>query len=172
MALKPLSQYNEQLIQQFREQLSVLEKSGQQSTREDPALVARRLTNVIPRETSVWNDKIGPFFTADGVVTLLGITKQAVSKQADAGKLLRLRTPDHRTVYPTFQFREDGVSLPHLASVLHALERGVNDPWTWALWLNTPTRTFDGRSAVEMLWAGSVPEVVAAAEHAAASWAA
>ena len=66
------------------------------------------------------------------------------------------------------QFRADGAIVPHLAAVLHALAGGVDDPWTWALWLAArDPGGFDGLSAYEWLAVGRDPAPLLAEARAA-----
>lgn len=118
-----------------------------------------------------WADILGPCVASGVIQHALGVGRAALSKAVRERRALRLETSDHRTLYPTFQVR-NGALVPGLSEVLPILEAGVNDPWTWAQWLNTPLRGRDGveRRHIDRLASGDIVDVVAAARRDAASW--
>jgi len=124
--------------------------------------------------TNPWAEIIGPSYTSGSLQEALGIERGAVSKAVKELRLLRLETPERVNLYPAFQIRE-GRMAPHLRPVLEALRLGVNDPWTWAQWLNTQRRDADGQPLprnIDRLFAGDASTVLAKARQDAATWAA
>lgn len=122
--------------------------------------LARRMVDVVP-EPSRWDDLLGPFYTTGQVGKLLGgISRQAVADRRDRRTLLGLKTADGVIVYPTFQFGERNEVLTGLAEVLQRFRDSHVDDWTLAGWLVSPSRTLEGRSAVEWLRQGLDPEPV------------
>jgi hypothetical protein len=132
-----------------------------------PDLV-HRMTSAVEITWSPWQEVIGPVYTTKGVCKLLGITRQAVHQLVQKRALLRLVTDDKVSVYPAFQFAEGGRRLPGLKQVLDALAKGIDDEWTWAQWLNSAAE--DAPSAVELMWAGRIDEVLAEAVSDALRW--
>ncbi len=116
-------------------------------------------------------DIVGPCYSSGGLQKELGVGRAALSKAVRERRALRLDTSDQRTLYPAFQVRNSAL-VPGLSEVLPILGAGVDDPWTWAQWLNTPLRGGDGveRRHIDRLAAGEVAGVVAAARRDAASW--
>src|SRR5438477_5251207 len=68
----------------------------------------------------------GGAFTVTQAATHMGITRQAVDKRRNAGKLLAISTGRHGFRYPAWQFDDSGV-LPGLEDVLNVL--GDHDAW-------------------------------------------
>ena len=59
------------------------------------------------------------------------------------------------------------------AAALDVLRTGVDNPWTWAQWLNTPLTDDDGveqPANIERLREGQLADVLLEAEHDAAAW--
>ncbi|WP_313354521.1 hypothetical protein [Microbacterium sp.] len=86
--------------------------------------------------------------------------------------LLKLTTSDGVELYPAFQIR-DGKPVVGLADVLRVLRTGVDAPWAWAQWLNTPLADEDGveqPANIKRLREGQLADVLRAAEHDAAVW--
>ena len=128
--------------------------------------------NILLRERDLGYDaKGGPFYDAAGLATLRGVTRQAIHAQMKKRHILGVKTGDGDTLFPAFQFGPRGEPLPQLREVLSALVPGDVDGWGSALWLNTPVTRFSGRTAVELLRAGDVSPVLAAAAHDAGPWA-
>jgi hypothetical protein len=138
----------------------------------DPDQVAQRMAAVLPT-AEPYDSVCGPFYDTAGLVAWLGLSRQAVHHRAKAGLVLGCPTEDGRTVYPAWQFTEDGTTIPHLAEVLGALRAGTDSPWTQALWLCAPAEELDGSTPAEWLAAGNdAAPVLVAARADAARWAA
>lgn len=116
---------------------------------------------------------IGPCYTDTSVARVLHITTADVIKRRARNDLLALETADHVLVYPSLQIRS-GEVVPNLRTVLRALRDGIDDPWTWALWLNSKPPTVGNEaqrlSRLEQLFAGETDLVVRAARRTAYSW--
>jgi len=98
---------------------------------------------------SVWDDRVGPFYSAATVSTLLSITRQATHKKMQRRQLLGLPVGGD-VVYPTFQFHGTE-PLPHLSDVLTQLDPDDRDRWGDALWLLTPLDTEGGPTPADLL---------------------
>jgi hypothetical protein len=98
---------------------------------------------------------------------MLHIEQVAVADAAAELRVLRLRTADGRNLYPAFQVQDDHLHS-HLREVLLVLKSGINDPWTWAQWLNTEMVTEP--TPMSRLWAGDLSGVLREAEHDAWAW--
>lgn len=83
-------------------------------------------------------------------------------------------TAEGELIYPVWQFQDDGELLPGLPAVLEVLASGINDGWTWALWLQTVVPgELDGKTVTEWLRdGGDVEPVLQLAANDAAAWAA
>lgn len=124
-----------------------------------------------PPGANPWADIVGPCYTAASLARTLGWTEAKVNMAADSLALLRLTTSDGVELYPAFQV-QDGEPQGDLADVLRVLRTGINDPWTWAQWLNT-SLTDEGVAQptnMERLREGQLADVLLEAEHDAASW--
>jgi|GEM_PF-461088 len=140
--------------------------------------VADQVVDRLPIAASPWAEIVGPCYTSGSLQRELGRGRAAISKAVAELRLLRLTTADGQTVYPAFQI-VDGAVVHGMRDVLTALQRGIDDEWTWAQWLNTPVAdraTGDDagrrRRNIERMIDGEVDVVVQAAERTAASWAA
>ena len=139
----------------------------------DPAELGRRAARAVAAGAA-WSAEVGPFYdTAGAQEALGGVSKQAVSARATAGRLLALRlAPDgtarDRLVYPVWQFVP--AVLRHLPRVLaaagHEPERDTSG-WTIATWLTTPDPRFGDRTPLELMRADHVDQVLAAASDVA-----
>lgn len=95
-----------------------------------------------------------------------------MSEAVDSLSLLRVTTSDGVELYPAFQV-QGGKPMNELAKVLGVLRTGVNDPWMWTQWLNTPLTDDDGverPTNAQRLREGQLGDVLLEAEHDAASW--
>lgn len=111
------------------------------------------------------DERIGPFYRADGVARWMGITLQAFNELVREHRLLALTSSSGTLVFPTFQFGPTGELLPHLADLLQFLDPDGRDPLGSALWLNRPAERFSGLTPAEKLRAGGALEVLAAARQ-------
>lgn len=103
---------------------------------------------------------VGPFYDTTRVLTLLDVSKQAVSDSKQAvsdrrkhGSVLAMRTRDGLWVYPVFLFEGRRVR-PELTGVFRVF-RG-HDGWTACVWLTTRNDELEGRSPVEWLVHGLI----------------
>ena len=116
---------------------------------------------------------VGPCYSYAGIARQLRRSAQEIAALVEECELVALTTSDDYEVFPTFQV-EDGRVVPNLAPVIHALQRGIDDPWTWALWLNSPPSGVGGNDAqtsrIQQLIDGELDRVLRAAERTAASW--
>ncbi|WP_150951600.1 hypothetical protein [Microbacterium testaceum] len=116
---------------------------------------------------SPWAAIVGPCYTVLSFSRALKATPAAILEATAAIRVLRLPTADGSAVFPAFQVR-GGQVAPDLQSVLKVLRGGIDDPWTWAQWLNTPR--LNGVIQIDELWAGNVAEVMRDAGHDAWVW--
>ncbi len=116
---------------------------------------------------SPWADIVGPCYTVESLSRALVLSPVEVADAADDLTVLRLRTRDDVDLFPPFQVR-DGCVHPHLREVLTILRRGVDDPWTWAQWLNAEVR--GEPSHMSCLWSGDLGGVLRDARHVAWAW--
>lgn len=120
-------------------------------------------------------DAIGPCYTEESIAAELGHSPEEIAALVQGDCLLAVTTSDGHVVFPAFQL-DHGRMVRGLAPVLRMLRKGINDPWTWALWLNsTPPFSADdhdapGSSRMAQLIDGEVETVVLAAYHSAKSW--
>lgn len=136
--------------------------------------LAKRMANIIPRNLSgnAMAEKVGPFYDGAGVQSWLGITRQALLKRRSTRNILGCRTADGHWIYPVWQFQEDGKLIPGLPDVLRALSAGMDDGWTWALWLvGTVSDQLDGKTVIQWLTdGGDLQPVLRLAATDAAAW--
>jgi len=130
--------------------------------------LADRLVAALPDAGAAWREVVGPVYTSQGLQKWLGITRQAISQHAQSRRFLRLITADGVSVFPSFQFDDEGQYLPHAKDVLDALAQGIDDPWTWATWLNTPDN--EGQTYADRMRAGQWQLVCEHARDDAAAW--
>lgn len=101
---------------------------------------------------SEWDRLVGPFYNLEGVSRWQGEPEEVIRKDS---RFLRLPTADGEMLFPTFQFGPNGELLPHLDEVIWILRFGLENEWSWALWLNTPLDVWGGRTAAQMLRAST-----------------
>lgn len=158
-----------EIASSVQDQLLSLARSGEDLTSLGPgADVALLMVSRLPVVKNPWADIVGSCYTSGSLQRELGIKRGAVSKAVKEMRLLRLSTSDGKTLYPTFQVRH-GRLVPGLDRVLRELSEGINDPWTWAQWLNTE---YEGARAIDRIAAGDIESVVLEARNDAAAWAA
>lgn len=103
------------------------------------------------------------------VADLLGISRQAVSELIGSGRLLGLRHGREWRL-PAWQLDGDTAEgyLPGIVDLQHVFPGGVT---SLTLWVQQPNADLDGRRPVDVLHAGGVSQVVAAARVlTAAAW--
>lgn len=116
---------------------------------------------------AMWNDTVGPFYSTEGVMQLLGgVSKQAVSDRVRRHRLLALRTGSGRLVYPAAQFHDERV-VDGLGDVLDVLVPDDTEAWMVASWLTTPDPALDDRTPLDALRDGDRADVVRAAREVA-----
>jgi hypothetical protein len=153
-------------VQAFAERVSLEKENLDEAAAE---LIDRLYWEIVRSgQTASWDDAVGPVYRTDTVAKLLGVSKQAVSQRAERLSLLRLKTSDGFAIYPVFQFGEDGQPVRGLRMVLRCLASGVDDPFTWAIWLNSPAG--QGGTFAELLKQGRARDVVAQAKADASAW--
>jgi hypothetical protein len=93
-------------------------------------------------------ERAGGLVPTSWVAEHLQVSRQAVEKRRDAGRLLAVRGSGGSYLYPLCQFSEDGV-LPGLEEALAAFE--VTDPWMRLAGLVNASPALSGRSVIEVL---------------------
>lgn len=116
-----------------------------------------------------WAEIIGPCYTATSMARTLGWTEAEAIEAGKHLRLLMLRTDDDVLLFPAFQLL-DGKVVKGLPRVLLILEIGIDDPWTWAQWLNTELPGEDPPRNIQYLYDGRLDEVLRDAEHDAWAW--
>lgn len=96
-------------------------------------------------------------------------TRSTASRWKSAGKVFSVTFQD-RTLYPDFQFRDDGQPLPVIAAVLAALPDGLTG-WALALWFDQPL-VHDGRWVAPVEVLGNPDLSLTLARGTAGEWAA
>jgi biotin operon repressor len=111
----------------------------------------------------------GGTLSAEKVGEVLGISRQAVEKRRQAGKLLALTIGRHGYRYPVWQLNESG-TLPGLEQALGVLSS--HDQWMQTVFFVSRNPRLNNRTPIEMLEAGEIERVLNAAsvygEHGAA----
>ncbi len=120
---------------------------------------------------------LGPFYDTAGLVSWLGISRQALFDRVRRGTVLACRTADGHLVYPSLQFGRNGQVRAGIQEAVGAFVRRGVDGWSIGAWLTTPSAVFGGESAVDYLVvhrssAAAVKHVAEAARADAAAWAA
>lgn len=93
----------------------------------------------------------GGALTEEEVAKNLGISRQAVDKRREAGKLLALSIGRHGYRYPIWQFTDCG-ALPGLEDVLNVL--APHDEWMQLLFFVSSNPRLNGRTPAEALERG------------------
>lgn len=139
-----------------------------------PETVIQDIVDRLGVTKSPWADIVGPCYTSGSLQRELGVERGAVSRAVKEFRALRLPTADGRNLYPAFQVRNRQL-VPGLKEVLTVLQSGIDDPWTWAQWLNIPLADENGEDqprAIDLLANGDLETVLVEARHDAAAWAA
>jgi hypothetical protein len=98
----------------------------------------------------------GGTLSAEKVGEILGITRQAVEKRRQMGKLLALTIGRHGYRYPVWQFSESG-TLPGLEQVLGVL--AAHDQWMQTAFFVSKNPRLNNRTPIEMLEGGEIERV-------------
>lgn len=106
-------------------------------------------------------DEHGGTLTAEQVAQTIGISRQAVEKRRQAGKLVALATGRHGYRYPVWQFSDSG-TLPGLEEALGVL--ASHDEWMQTLFFVTKNARLGHRTPIEFLKAGRLAQVLDAAQ--------
>ncbi|MBM3715518.1 MAG: hypothetical protein FJW64_07260, partial [Actinobacteria bacterium] len=103
-----------------------------------------------------WARVVGPCYTAEAIQRVLGIDRTERERATTELHLLTLTTSDNVVLYPAFQV-DQGRLVDGLTAVLAVLRSGIDDPWTWAQWLNTvPVEGDDTRRRIDALRDGAL----------------
>lgn len=119
--------------------------------------------------TNPWARIVGPCFTGASIAEALSLSEAEVQVRTAQLQLLALETDEEVLFYPAFQVHEGRV-IDGLEAVLRVLQTGVDDPWTWAQWLNTSVPHDDPPRMIDALRAGHLDIVLLSARDDAASW--
>lgn len=108
----------------------------------------------------------GGSLSSDEAARLLGISKTAVLKRLEAGKLLAWREERLKAArFPSWQFNESGELLAGLVSTLACLnENRTLDAWARILFFLQNRADLDGRRPLDQLRRGEVEVVLLAAQ--------
>lgn len=138
----------------------------------EPSVMAEKMVASIPTRHE-YGQLVGPFYDTTGLRKWLSLSRQALAARVEAGSLLACTTQDGSLVYPAWQFRPDGKTVPHLPALIKILRKSAATPWTVAAWLRAPGgEAVDGMDAVSWLADGGDPEpLLAEARDDAARWA-
>lgn len=117
---------------------------------------------------SPWAEIVGPCYLVATFARATGMTEEEVRTAAAELRVLMLITLDGVELLPSFQVR-DGEVVPRLRPILETLKSGIDDPWTWAQWLNVEAEG-TGRH-IDNLWAGAFEPTELGAKHTAWAWA-
>lgn len=153
-----------------------LAEQGRRLDLGDPGALAERMLAALPTVHPA-DEPLGPFYDTAGLVSWLGISRQALFDRVRRGTVLACRTSDGHLLYPSLQFSRQGVVRPGIQEAVGAFVRRGADGWAVGAWLTTPSEVFDGHSAVDYLVvhrssATAVERVATAAAADAAAWAA
>ena len=134
-----------------------------------PDQLADRLMASLPL-AGMWDESVGPFYDAAGVMRLRRMSRQALRGLESTRDVLVVRTTDGVQLYPSFQFTEDGTSLPSLRDVIVLVDPGNQDPWGAALWLNARSEELDFSTPAEALRDGRRSDVIDLAYRIGSAW--
>lgn len=82
-----------------------------------------------------WAEIVGPGDTEEPLLLKLRWSTGELAEAVCELRVLQLITSDGMAVHPAFQLR-GGRVVECLREVLTVLRSGIDDPWTWARWLN------------------------------------
>lgn len=138
----------------------------------DPEQIADAMVAALPLGHA-FDQITGPFYDTSGLTRWLGVSRQALHQKVARHALLACPLDDGGVVYPTWQFLDNGATVPSLPDVLATLTEGSDDRWLIALWLRAPSDDLDGAGPADWLRQGGDPRrVIEAAGRVASSWAA
>ncbi|MBT2496207.1 hypothetical protein J7E45_11360 [Microbacterium sp. ISL-59] len=116
-----------------------------------------------------WVKIIGPCYTVSSMARALGWMEAEVTTGGNSLRLLMLTSDEGVLLFPAFQVNA-GAIVAGLREVLRVLQTGVEDPWTWAQWLNSEPSEADPKTSIQLLYDGRIDEVLRDAEQDARSW--
>ena len=138
----------------------------------DPEDIADAMVAVLP-QSHVFDEISGPFYDTSGLTRRLDISRQALHQRVARHAVLACPLEDGGVVYPTWQFLDNGATIPSLTDVLATLADGTDDGWMMALWMRAPSEDLDDNPPSEWLRAGGDPQrVIEKAGQVASSWSA
>ena len=106
----------------------------------------------------------GGAYDLEQVRTLMrGVSRQAIDKRVQEGRLLAVPGPSNRRSYPTLQFNPDGTVVDGLKAVCEVLP--TSNPWTVLNFLAQPDDRLRGRKPIDVLKEGKIDLVVEAARR-------
>lgn len=119
---------------------------------EGPAKAGRRLALVLAAET-LWQDQLGPLLKShEAREALGGVSRAALGKAFQSGRLLRLRDERGRMRYPAWQFDPAAQSVrPGVSDVLALFRERDGDDWEVATFFTNPSPELDGQRPVSLL---------------------
>jgi hypothetical protein len=138
----------------------------------DPEDIADAMVAALPLG-HVFDEVSGPFYDTAGLSRWLQMSRQALHQRVARHAILACPLDGDGVVYPTWQFLDNGATIPSLAEVLATLAEGTDDAWMIALWMRAPSEDLEGEPPSGWLRNGRDPErVIAMAYQVASSWAA
>jgi hypothetical protein len=150
------------LFIELANELTLVDPEGKLAARVTDSRVLARTLVASMGSADVWSEAIGPVYDVAGVMRILGISKQAISKREN---LLALTTGSGRVVYPAFQF-VGAKAVDGISQIKVLLPNDLISPWDLASWLNAPESDLGGKKPIEFLRRGIVEPVLLSA----ASW--
>lgn len=91
---------------------------------------------------------------------VLGVSRQAIAKARDDGRLVAVPTGPHRFVYPSWQFGPSG-PLRGLRELRQVLDAGEGDVWTLVAFVLARNSRLDGETPLSLLRHGEDDDVEA-----------
>ena len=171
-----LDALTEAVRRRVAQRAEALQGQGRTLDLSDVDELADRMVAALPTVHPM-DEPLAPFYDTAGLVSWLGISRQALFDRVRRGTVLACRTSDGHLVYPSLQFGRNGQVRPGVQDAVGVLTRAGADGWTIGAWLTTPSQVFEGHSAVDYLVvhrssASAVAHVARSAAHDAARWAA
>lgn len=161
---RELSPFKERLIEILEARITDIPDEALRLTADETPEDAAERFVVARSARNPWDVAVGPFLDTAGVVTWLQLkNRQNVSNAAERGDLLAVPVGS-RVLFPRFQFSEDGQPLPRLREVMRILQSQMQDPWTRALWLNTPVPSLGNHTPADLLHRGDAERVLELAQ--------
>jgi hypothetical protein len=134
---------------------------------EDPAALGRRAALMAASEL-LWERHLGLLYSTGQVRELTGIgSRQAISERVKRRRLLSVRGPDGKPLFPAFQFAGRR-PLPGLGPILDAFRDAAENPYTIASWFVTPEPLLGHKPPAAWLRESGAPDraLQAASRHA------